>query len=115
MDKGHDKLLDRLLKEVEELKQGNTAKELQYMTALLEDIKEDHKTMKSDIDTLNKRLLDPDQGLVVKVNKNTEHRESWHSKSDKLNEMYRWKSSITKALWVLFGAVISIVVKIFFN
>jgi hypothetical protein len=46
----------------------------------MEDLKKDQRSMKDDISDMKKKLLDPESGVIVKVNENTKFRlaeENW--------------------------------------
>ena len=73
------------------------------------------------MDMIIKKLLDPDSGLVVRVNKNTERLDyrdekmpEWMSEMQQFRNMKNWKSNINRALWVLYSVVIGFLAKIIF-
>ena len=57
-------------------------------------------------------LLDPEDGIVVRVNKNTYWRRELDA--DEFKALLRWKQSVTHAMWVAYTALIGILVKIIF-
>ena len=72
--------------------------------------------------TIKKQLLDPEDGLVVRVNKNTDFRQKKEDDEDYYDniiqqhkELITWKDSVSKALWILFTAVAGILAKLFFD
>jgi len=100
---------------------ATTAQEIALMKKDIETLSEDVKELNAKIDNLMIKMLDPDNGFVTRVNKNTEFRES-HDKSmpgynriiGDFRELQRWKSTVTKALWGLYAAVIGYIVKLIF-
>lgn len=65
--------------------------------------------MKKDMSDLKERLLNPYDGAIVEIRKNTEFRQMQEKKEkeyEKLLEEHKdvvkWKSNFTKAFWVLF-------------
>jgi hypothetical protein len=67
---------------------------------------------------MKKTLLDPNDGVIVQTNKNTEWREErqkkiemYDAKVQELNNVVEWKNGVTKALWVAFSAIIGIIAK----
>jgi len=71
-------------------------------------------------------LSDPNDGMIVKVNKNTEYRihdNNNNKQREKIiqefsktcQDMKNWKSGVTKALWISFAAIIGIVIKLIFG
>lgn len=83
---------------------------------------DDMRELKEDVAELNATLLNPENGVVVKTNKNTWWREQYELKSkvydQKLVEfesLQKWKDNVNKALWIIFGVLISIVAKMLFS
>ena len=54
--------------------------------------------MDGKLDMLTEKLLDPDYGVTARVNRNTTHRKV-----------------VTKALWVIYGITIALIIKMFWN
>ena len=87
----------------------------------IETLSEEVKEINSKIDNLTLKLLDPDDGVVSRVNKNTSFRRS-HDKEmpgynniiDEFRDLQRWQYTVTKALWGLYFAVIGYIVKSIF-
>jgi hypothetical protein len=78
--------------------------------------------LKEELRTIKKQLLDPEDGLVVRVNKNTEYRLKKEDDEDYYDniiqehkELISWKNGVSKALWILFTAVAGILAKMFFD
>ena len=66
--------------------------------------------IQEDIKDIKEILLDPEDGLVVRVNKNTYWRKQVDV--DDIKELKNFKSTVTKALWVVYAAVIGLISKI---
>ena len=66
--------------------------------------------IQEDIRDIKEILLDPEDGLVVRVNKNTYWRKQVDV--DDIKELKNFKSTVTKALWVVYVAVIGLISKI---
>lgn len=87
----------------------------------IESLSQEVKEINQKIDNLTLKLLDPDDGVVSRVNKNTAFRKS-HDESmpgynkiiSEFKELQRWKGTVTKALWGLYAAVTAWIVKILF-
>ena len=87
----------------------------------IESLSQEVKEINQKIDNLTLKLLDPDDGVVSRVNKNTAFRKS-HDESmpgynkiiGEFKELQRWKGTVTKALWGLYAAVTAWIVKILF-
>tara|TARA_B100000029_G_scaffold497144_1_gene564381 strand:+ start:1340 stop:1624 length:285 start_codon:yes stop_codon:yes gene_type:complete len=72
------------------------------------ELEEIHQTVKE----IKEILLDPEDGLIVRVNKNTYWRKELDA--DEFKALLRWKQSVTHAMWVVYSAVIGIIVKLIF-
>ena len=57
-------------------------------------------------------LLDPEDGIIVRVNKNTYWRKELDA--DEFKALLRWKQSVTHAMWMIYSAVIGILLKLIF-
>ena len=66
--------------------------------------------IQEDISDIKEILLDPEDGLVVRVNKNTYWRKQVDV--DDIKELKSFKLTVTKALWVVYAAVIGLISKI---
>ena len=103
------------------MERTTTAQEIALMKKDIEMLSKDIKELNEKMDRLMVKLLDPDTGLVVKVNKNTDRLderdryESFYEKElEDFRSMKRWKGNVTKALWVLYAAIIGWFLKTFF-
>ena len=72
------------------------------------ELEEIHQTVKE----IKEVLLDPEDGIIVRVNKNT----YWRRQIDiqDIKELKDFKNNVTKALWVIYTAVIGIIAKLIF-
>lgn len=104
-------LLESVLSELSHIKSHMPNGELKQMQKDMEDLKED-------ISDLKYTLLNPDDGVIVNTNKNTEHRrelqnneESFRTKLSEIEDLKRWKDGVTKALWIIFGILATVIVR----
>ena len=72
------------------------------------ELEEIHQTVKE----IKEVLLDPEDGLIVRVNKNTYWRKELDA--DEFKALLRWKQSVTHAMWLVYSAVLGILVKLIF-
>lgn len=105
-------LLENVLSELVHIKKHMPNGELKQMQKDMENLKED-------ISDLKYTLLNPENGVIVNTNKNTEYRielqagaKEFQEKLIELEEIKRWKSGVTKALWVVFGVLLAIIGKL---
>ena len=112
-----------ILEAVEILKSKLPNGEITLLKKAVEDLQIGQDEIKDDISDLKERLLNPDGGIVSRVNKNSENRRYWEDRSDDVEHSFAnlrglmyWKDGVNKALWILFATIISIIVKlVFFN
>lgn len=85
----------------------------------LKQIQKDMEDMKEDISDLKYTLLNPDNGVIVNTNKNTDFRlqmqtneKEFQKQMTELEDLKRWKEGVTKALWIIFGSLVAIVARI---
>jgi predicted nucleic acid-binding Zn-ribbon protein len=95
--------------------------EIALMKKDIETLSKDIRELNEKMDKLMVKLLDPDTGLVVRVNKNTDRLDSkdksmteWMKDLEDFREMKKWKSNVTRALWGLYAAVLSWLAKTLF-
>ena len=72
------------------------------------ELKEIHTT----VNEIKEILLDPEDGVIVRVNKNTFWRKELDADEFKL--LLRWKQSVTHAMWISYTALVGIIIKIVF-
>ena len=72
------------------------------------ELKEMHEMIKE----IKEILLDPEDGIIVRVNKNTYWRKEIDA--DEFKALLRWKQSVTHAMWISYTALIGIIVKLIF-
>ena len=68
--------------------------------------------MHENIKEIKEILLDPEDGIVVRVNKNTYWRHQIDS--DEFKALIRWKQNINHAMWISYSALIGIIIKLIF-
>jgi hypothetical protein len=71
--------------------------------------------MKSDMSELKRRLLNPYDGAIVEIRKNTESRHDWEKQSKELESLreehrtvVKWKGNFTKVFWTIFTTGVGI-------
>lgn len=103
-------LITRMAADIKSLKKAQPNGELKRMEAIM--IK-----MNAQLVDLNSRIMDPDTGLIVSTNKNTEFRKECEPRSKEYTENFkalmRWKTMIDWGIGVFFVALVGAVVKYF--
>ena len=93
---------------------ATTNKEIIDKLLLIEDklpngeLEEIHQTVKE----IKEVLLDPEDGIIVRVNKNTFWRKEIDA--DEFKALVRWKSTMNQAMWIAYTALVGIIVKLIF-
>lgn len=104
-------ILESVLTELKHIKTHMPNGELKQMQKDLENLKEDMSDLKY-------TLLNPDNGVIVNTNKNTDFRQQMQANQKdfdeqmaKIKEIEVWKSGVTRALWVIFGILASVIIR----
>tara|TARA_B100000287_G_C20426866_1_gene699826 strand:- start:1 stop:294 length:294 start_codon:yes stop_codon:yes gene_type:complete len=73
------------------------------------ELREIHETVKE----IKKILLDPEDGIVVRVNQNT----YWRRQIDAIEfrTIVQWKKNMTHAMWIAYSVILGIIIKLFIN
>lgn len=118
-------VLKQVLDELAHMKQTMPQSDLRIIQLNMEELKNSQVDMKKDLSELKKKLLDPDDGVIVKVNENTRFRMEQQRQQEKdekeykdllleHTELMKWKGGVTKAMWIFFTALVGILAKVFF-
>jgi len=109
-------VLERILIELAAMKTKLPNGELKRMEESIRDLRDNYTTLKEDVSDIKYTLLNPEDGIIVRVNKNTEYRrerEDMQEYYDKIvidfEKMKDWKDGVTKALWIVFTSLVGIV------
>ena len=104
-------ILESVLSEIKHIKTHMPNGELKQMQADMTDLKDD-------ISDLKYTLLNPDNGVIVKTNQNTAFRKEMQANEkefqlqmQEVDALKRWKDGVTKALWIIFGTIAAIIIR----
>lgn len=104
-------ILESVLNEIKHIKTHMPNGELKQMQADMNDLKEDISEMKY-------TLLNPENGVIVNTNKNTEYRQQLQANQKEFDEkmlelenIKRWRDGVNRALWIIFGSLLTIIVR----
>ena len=111
-----------ILEEIEFLKKKMPNGEFALLKKSVEDLSSGQNSLKSSIRELKQQLLDPDNGVVVRVNRNSEFRKeseqrgplcqrSFENMEDSVNSILGWKDNVSRALWILFTGIAGLIIK----
>ena len=115
-----------ILEEIEFLKKKLPNGEFALLKKSVEDLNVGQGALKSSISELKQQLLDPDNGVVVRVNRNSEFRKdseqrgplcekSFNDMEDSVQDIKIWKENMTKFMWLLITAVVGLGFKVIFD
>ena len=100
---------------------ATAAQEIALMKHRMDSLEKKIDTLDGKLDLLTVQLLNPDDGFVARVNKNTTFRKSHNENMpiyngiiEEFKELQRWKSSVTTALWGLYTAGVGYILKLIF-
>jgi len=104
-------LLESVLSEIAHIK-------LHMPNGELKQMQKDMENLKTDISDLKHTLLNPDNGVIVNTNKNTDFRKEmqagerdFQNKLAELEDLKRWKDGVSKALWIIFGILAGLIIR----
>ena len=111
-----------ILEEIEFLKKKLPNGEFALLKKSVEDLSSGQNALKLSIRELKQQLLDPDNGVVVRVNRNSDFRkdseqrgplcqQSFENMEDNVNSILGWKDNVSRALWILFTGIAGLIIK----
>lgn len=113
--------LDKILEELISMRSKLPNGELKVIQASIEDLKKSQSFIKEDLSEVKKRLLDPENGIIVRLNENTkfikekQNLEDYYDEIiDQHKELLSWKDTMSKAMWIVFTALVGILTKMMF-
>ncbi len=115
------KMMERILEELVFMRSKLPNGELKILQTSMDDLKHSQDSIKSDVSELKKKLLDPETGVVVRLNQNTQYiqdkkeMEDYYDEIiDQHKELLSFKNTMTKAMWIFFTALVGILTKMMF-
>lgn len=114
-------MMEKILEELALMKAKLPNGELKVIQTTINDLKTSQDSMKSDLSEMKKRLLDPENGVVVKLNQHTQYisdkkelEDYYDDIIDEHKDLLAWKNTMTKAMWIVFTAIVGILTKLMF-
>jgi len=115
-DKSNSELVRELLEAFKSLKAKMEDPNYVQLEASIKQVIENQSDMKEEVSELKKRLLNPYDGAIVEISKNTDFRKeqernqnAYDKLVDEHKALIRWKSTYTKIFWTIFTAAIGVV------
>ena len=116
-----DSKLEKILEELSSMKSKMPNGELKVIQSSIDELKHSQADIKSDVSEMKRRLLDPETGVVVRLNQNTQYIEDkkeledyYEEIIDQHKELLSFKNTMTKAMWLVFTALVGILTKMMF-
>ena len=115
-----------ILEAVEILKRKMPNGNIALLQQAIEDLKNNQDGLKDSISDLKKQLLDPDNGVVVRVNRNSEFRktseekgplcqQSFEEMQDKVSDLTDWKTNVTRFVWIMLTTMVGLIAKVIYD
>ena len=115
-NKSNQELVSELLLAFSSLKQKMEDPSYIGLENSINQLIENQQDMKSDMSELKSRLLNPYDGAIVEIRKNTEFRQIWERKQkefDKVSaehtDLLKWKSGFVKIFWTIFTTATGVI------
>ena len=116
-----DPRIEEILQSLESIKKKLPNGELEVIKQSILSLGEDQKTIKQDLEYFKKRLFNPDDGVIVRINKNTDSLIRYEESIDeipdiknKVDNIEKWKDGVSKALWIVYSSLIGIILSLIF-
>jgi hypothetical protein len=117
----NDPRIEEIFKALEIIKTKLPNGELESIKRSIESLSQDQKLIKEDLEYFKKRLFNPDDGVIVRINKNTDSLLRFEEQIDEIpdiknrvDNVERWQSGVNKALWFLFTTIAGLVIAFIF-
>lgn len=118
----NDQRIEEILSALEVIKTKLPNGELEAIKNHIQSLSEDQKFIKEDLEYFKKRLFNPDDGVIVRINKNTDELERFEDDieqiptiKNRLENVENWKDGVNKALWIVYTSIIGIVITLLFS
>ena len=114
-NRSNSELVKELLEAFSALKNKMEDPSYVQLEGSIKQLIDNQNDMKSDMSELKQRLLNPYDGAIVEIRKNTEFRNDWERQQkdlDKMQEEHRdllkWKGNFTKIFWTIFTTAVGV-------
>ena len=112
-----DKRFEEILLAIQTIQAKLPNGELESMKSMIASMQNDQKVIKEDLEYFKKRLFNPDDGVIVRINKNTDSIERFGNEIEdivndyprvvsRLESLESWRDGVNKALWIIYTSII---------
>jgi len=117
-----DPRIEEILNALEIIKTKLPNGELEVIKKSIITLSEDQKIIKNDLEYFKKRLFNPDDGVIVRINKNTDSINKFESNltefpdlKSQIKSLDNWRDGVNKALWIVYTSIVGIILSIIFS
>lgn len=117
-----DPRIEDILNALEIIKKKLPNGELESIKRSIESLSNDQKSIKDDLEYFKKRLFNPDDGVIVRINKNTDQIINFHEEIEKIpaiknkvESIEAWQTGVNKTLWIIFSTIIGLIIALLFT
>lgn len=114
---GVDLMLNQIIESLNLIKRHLPNGELKSIQERIKNIDASQSNMQDDLSLIKEQLLNPEDGVVVRVNKNTKFRKkleveekAYSTYIDEHKELMTFKKTATRVIWIIFTSIASIIV-----
>lgn len=114
-DKTNSELVKELLEAFASLKNKMEDPNYVQLEGSIKQLIDNQRDMKADMSELKSKLLNPFDGAIVEIRKNTEFRNDWEKRQrdiEKMQEEHRdlvkWKTNFVKIFWTIFTTAVGV-------
>ena len=115
----NDPRIEEILVALELIKKKLPNGELEVIKQSIQGLGEDQKSIKEDLEYFKKRLFNPDDGVIVRINKNTDSINRFEEDieeipylKNRIENVEKWKDGVSKALWIIYSSIIGIIISL---
>ena len=122
MNDKKDPRIEDILIALDIIKQKLPNGELEVIKRSMTALGEDQKIIKDDLEYFKRRLFNPDDGVIVRIHKNTDSLEKSNENlgiipeiSNRVSNVEKWQGGVNKAMWFLFSTIGGIIIAMIFS
>jgi hypothetical protein len=121
-----DKRFEEILSAIQTIQSKLPNGEIESMKSMIVSMQVDQKVIKEDLEYFKKRLFNPDDGVIVRINKNTDSIERFGKEVEdiiddypkilsRLESLESWRDGVNKALWIIYTSIIGLILTAVFG
>jgi hypothetical protein len=119
---GTDPKIEEILTSLKLITEKLPNGELESIKRVMDSFSNTQSEIKEDLEYFKKRLFNPDDGVIVRINKNTESIARYEDDIDQIidiknrvDNLEKWQGGVNKALWFVFTSIAGLVIALIFS